>query len=132
MNATDAFSVFLLAVFILAQLSSCLLQLVDDERLGKDHPKGNKAEENKVKKVKQGQRIVDAAQVERHTGRKSKASLILHCGRASFQISAHERYPFLAIFNFHPVPFAKCTGSLVSRDWVVSAAHCLGSFWKLR
>ncbi len=36
------------------------------------------------------------------------------------QIHPNERFPFLVVFNFHPVAYAKCTGSLISRKWRVS------------
>ena len=33
--------------------------------------------------------------------------------------------PFMAIFNFKPSSSVKCTASLITQSWLVSAAHCL-------
>jgi len=32
-------------------------------------------------------------------------------------IHPRERYPFLVVFNFHPVAYAKCTGSMLTKRW---------------
>ena len=35
------------------------------------------------------------------------------------------RPPFMAIFNFKPSSTVKCTSSIISPSWLISAAHCL-------
>ena len=37
-----------------------------------------------------------------------------------------KRFDWLVIFNFTPSRKAKCTGSLLTRNWMISAAHCAG------
>lgn len=42
-----------------------------------------------------------------------------------FVTEGDERPPFMAIFNFKPSSTVKCTSSLISPYWLISAAHCL-------
>ena len=35
------------------------------------------------------------------------------------------KLPFMSVFNFKPSSSVKCTASLISPSWLISAAHCL-------
>ncbi|XP_023320892.1 uncharacterized protein LOC111695714 [Eurytemora carolleeae] len=42
-------------------------------------------------------------------------------------VEGEERPPFMAVFNFQPSSSVKCTSSIISSQWIVSAAHCIVS-----
>jgi len=45
-------------------------------------------------------------------------------GRA---VEGNERPPFMAIFNFHPGSSVKCSSSIITSHFIISAAHCIVS-----
>jgi len=42
-------------------------------------------------------------------------------------VEGDERPSFMTVFNFQPSSVVKCTGSIISTHWIISAAHCIVS-----